>query len=92
MRRVLGTTRAGAQNTAMICPRSEQDCPANLHDRVYEPYALGALDLDLTAEELAELEEALPPDAVAGERYNAQQMALLDSERRPTITRRSRMF
>src|SRR5919201_244629 len=41
MRRVLGTTRAGAQNTAMICPRSEQDCPANLHDRVYEPHGAG---------------------------------------------------
>jgi aryl-alcohol dehydrogenase-like predicted oxidoreductase len=52
---------------------------ARTRDRLAE--ALGALDLDLTAEELAELEEAVPPGAVAGERYNAQQMALLDSER-----------
>jgi aryl-alcohol dehydrogenase-like predicted oxidoreductase len=52
---------------------------ARTRDRLAE--ALGALDLDLTAGELAELEEAVPPGAVAGERYNAQQMALLDSER-----------
>jgi aryl-alcohol dehydrogenase-like predicted oxidoreductase len=44
--------------------------------------ALGAFDLDLTAGELAQLEEAVPTGAVAGERYNPQQMALLDSERR----------
>jgi aryl-alcohol dehydrogenase-like predicted oxidoreductase len=44
--------------------------------------ALGAFDLDLTAGELAQLEEAVPTGAVAGARYNPQQMALLDSERR----------
>jgi aryl-alcohol dehydrogenase-like predicted oxidoreductase len=53
---------------------------ARTRERLAE--ALGAFELDLTAEELAKLEEAVPPDAVAGERYNAQQMALLDSERR----------
>jgi aryl-alcohol dehydrogenase-like predicted oxidoreductase len=53
---------------------------ARTRERLAE--ALGALDLDLAAEELGELEEALPPSAVAGERYNAQQLALLDSERR----------
>jgi aryl-alcohol dehydrogenase-like predicted oxidoreductase len=44
--------------------------------------ALGALDLELGPQEVAELEEAVPAAAVAGERYNPQQMALLDSERR----------
>ncbi len=43
--------------------------------------ALGALDFEFTNAELMELEEAVPANAVAGERYNAQQMALLDSER-----------
>jgi aryl-alcohol dehydrogenase-like predicted oxidoreductase len=43
--------------------------------------ALGALDLDLSAEDLAELERAVPPDAAAGERYPAHGMATLDSER-----------
>jgi aryl-alcohol dehydrogenase-like predicted oxidoreductase len=43
--------------------------------------ALDSLDLVLTEEELAELDRAVPPGAAAGERYNPQQMALLDSER-----------
>jgi aryl-alcohol dehydrogenase-like predicted oxidoreductase len=43
--------------------------------------ALGALDVELTADDLAKIEEAIPPDAVAGERYQAEQMAILDSER-----------
>jgi aryl-alcohol dehydrogenase-like predicted oxidoreductase len=53
---------------------------ARTRERLSE--ALGAIDLDLTADDMAELEAAVPPDEVAGERYNAQQMALLDSERR----------
>lgn len=44
--------------------------------------ALGALDLKLTAQELAELEAAIPPDAVAGTRYDANQMSWLDSEKK----------
>jgi aryl-alcohol dehydrogenase-like predicted oxidoreductase len=43
--------------------------------------ALGALELDLTPDDLAAIERAVPPDAAAGDRYNAQQMAVLDSER-----------
>jgi aryl-alcohol dehydrogenase-like predicted oxidoreductase len=43
--------------------------------------ALGALDVTLTTEDLAQLENAVPPDAAAGTRYDAGQMAMLDSER-----------
>ncbi|MES2128363.1 MAG: aldo/keto reductase [Pseudomonadota bacterium] len=43
--------------------------------------ALGALDVALTPSELAALAAAIPVDAVAGARYNAHQMAHLDSER-----------
>ncbi len=43
--------------------------------------ALGALDVELRTDELAQIEEAIPTDAVAGERYQAEQMASLDSER-----------
>jgi aryl-alcohol dehydrogenase-like predicted oxidoreductase len=43
--------------------------------------ALGALDLDLSPSDLARIEEVLPADAAAGERYQPQQMATLDSER-----------
>ncbi len=43
--------------------------------------ALGAQQLELSADEQADLERAIPPDAAAGERYPSQQMAVLDSER-----------
>ena len=43
--------------------------------------ALGALQLALSAEDVARIEQALPPAAVAGTRYDPQQMAHLDSER-----------
>ncbi len=43
--------------------------------------ALGALDLDLTADDLAAIERAVPAGAAAGDRYAAPQMAQLDSER-----------
>jgi aryl-alcohol dehydrogenase-like predicted oxidoreductase len=51
---------------------------ARRRDRLNE--ALGALDLHLSAADLAQIEAAIPPDAVAGERYDARQMAMLDSE------------
>jgi aryl-alcohol dehydrogenase-like predicted oxidoreductase len=43
--------------------------------------ALGALDLSLTADDLAAIEAAVPAGAAAGDRYAAAQMAHLDSER-----------
>jgi aryl-alcohol dehydrogenase-like predicted oxidoreductase len=52
---------------------------ARTRERLQE--ALGALSLQLSDAELGELERAVPADAVAGERYPAPQMAILDSER-----------
>jgi aryl-alcohol dehydrogenase-like predicted oxidoreductase len=43
--------------------------------------ALGALELELGADEIADLERSIPPDAAVGDRYPPQQMAALDSER-----------
>ena len=43
--------------------------------------SLGAVDVELTAEQLAAIESAVPKDAAAGDRYDATQMAALDSER-----------
>jgi aryl-alcohol dehydrogenase-like predicted oxidoreductase len=43
--------------------------------------ALGAMDLELSAAELAELEAAVPAEAVAGTRYGEEQLRMLDSER-----------
>jgi diketogulonate reductase-like aldo/keto reductase len=42
--------------------------------------ALGALDLKLTADDLARVEAAIPKGAAAGARYAPQAMAHLDSE------------
>ncbi len=43
--------------------------------------SLRALEVRLSPEELARVEEALPASAVAGTRYDAHQMGMLDSER-----------
>ena len=43
--------------------------------------ALSALDVALSPEDLARLERAVPPGAAAGDRYDARQMGMLDSER-----------
>jgi len=52
---------------------------ARRRDRLSE--SLGALDVDLTADDLARIEQAVPAEAVAGDRYNEHAMAMLDSER-----------
>lgn len=52
---------------------------ARTRDRLAE--ALGALDVSLSADDLAAIEAAVPPGAAAGDRYDAAQMARLDSER-----------
>jgi aryl-alcohol dehydrogenase-like predicted oxidoreductase len=43
--------------------------------------ALGALRVSLSTEELRRTAEAVPAESVAGTRYDARQMAMLDSER-----------
>ena len=48
-------------------------------DRLAE--ALGSLDVRLSAEDLEQIEKAVPRDAAAGGRYAAEQMRMLDSER-----------
>ena len=42
--------------------------------------ALGALDLDLSPDSLDKIEQAVPANAVSGDRYPTAQMPLLDSE------------
>lgn len=53
---------------------------ARSRDRLNE--ALGALDLHLSEDDLTQIEAAVPLDAVAGDRYAPEQMAMLDSEKR----------
>jgi aryl-alcohol dehydrogenase-like predicted oxidoreductase len=52
---------------------------ARTRERLAE--SLGAVEVDLTQDDLTRIENAVPHDAVAGERYQAEQMAILDSER-----------
>ncbi|MFE3550973.1 aldo/keto reductase [Streptomyces kronopolitis] len=66
---------------AWVLSRGEDIVPlvgARRRDRLTE--ALGALDVALDAGDLAAIERAVPPDAAAGDRYPADQMAHLDSE------------
>jgi aryl-alcohol dehydrogenase-like predicted oxidoreductase len=53
---------------------------ARRRDRLAE--ALGALDLSLSSADLTALNEAIPAGAAAGARYDASQMAHLDSEKK----------
>jgi aryl-alcohol dehydrogenase-like predicted oxidoreductase len=52
---------------------------ARRRDRLAE--SLGAVELELSSGDLKAIEAAVPADAVAGTRYDAAQMAFLDSER-----------
>jgi aryl-alcohol dehydrogenase-like predicted oxidoreductase len=51
------------------------------HTREQLREAMGALQIKLSQEELSRIAEALPAERVAGTRYDARQMAMLDSER-----------
>ena len=67
---------------AWVLSRGEDVVPlvgARTRERLAE--SLGAVDVDLTHDDLARIEEAVPVDGIAGERYHAEQMAILDSER-----------
>jgi aryl-alcohol dehydrogenase-like predicted oxidoreductase len=46
--------------------------------RKYLAENLGAIDVTLTAEELKALDEAFPPDAVAGDRYTEAAMKAVE--------------
>ncbi|POX36773.1 aldo/keto reductase [Streptomyces sp. Ru73] len=67
---------------AWVLARGEDIVPlvgARTRERLSE--ALGALDVTLDDGDLAAIERAVPPGAAAGDRYPANQMAHLDSER-----------
>src|SRR5262249_31705977 len=66
--------KAAAQRVA-IFPTVGARKPHQLAD------ALAALDVSLTAADVAEIERAVPASDVAGTRYSAGAMASLDSER-----------
>jgi len=76
-----GATAAQAA-IAWVLSRGEDIVPlvgARRRDRLTE--ALGALELELTGEDLETIEQAVPADQAAGDRYDPRQMAMLDSEK-----------
>ena len=73
---------------AWVLSRGEDIVPlvgSRRRDQLAE--ALGATELRLTAEDLEAIERAVPAGAAAGDRYQAPQMATLDSERGGARTR-----
>ncbi len=77
----LGVTAAQLA-IAWVASRGEDIIPligTKRRERLAE--ALKALDLTLSADELAAVEAAVPAEAVAGGRYEPAQVAMLDSER-----------
>jgi aryl-alcohol dehydrogenase-like predicted oxidoreductase len=76
-----GVTTAQAA-IAWVASRGDDIVPligARRRDRLSE--ALGALEVSLTAADLAAIEAAVPSEAVAGTRYAEAMMQFLDSER-----------
>jgi aryl-alcohol dehydrogenase-like predicted oxidoreductase len=68
---------------AWVLARGEEIVPlvgARTRERLEE--SLGALKVTLSAEELVEIEHAIPASAAAGERYPASQLVHMDSEKR----------
>jgi aryl-alcohol dehydrogenase-like predicted oxidoreductase len=84
LRRVADAKRVSVAQFAIAWVAAQGDdivplVGARRRDRLTE--ALGALDVALTAADLAAIEAAVPKGSAAGERYAPAQMAQLDSER-----------
>jgi aryl-alcohol dehydrogenase-like predicted oxidoreductase len=77
-----GGVTAAQLAIAWVASRGDDIIPligTKRRDRLAE--ALKALDLTLSDDDLAAIEAAVPAEAVAGGRYEAAQVAMLDSER-----------
>ena len=84
VREVAGALGASVPQLALgwVLSRGEDVVPlVGARTREQLADALGALELALGEDQLARLEQAVPADGAAGERYAAPQMAHLDSER-----------
>jgi aryl-alcohol dehydrogenase-like predicted oxidoreductase len=85
LREVADTVGASVAQVAIawVLSRGEDVVPligARTRERLNE--ALRALELDLAPEDVSRIEQAMPADAAAGDRYPEAQMGQLDSERR----------
>lgn len=85
LRKIADTKGASVAQIAIawVASRGNDIIPligARRRDQLNE--SLGALDLKLSPADLAAIEAAMPAEAAAGTRYDAAQMAHLDSESR----------
>ena len=64
----------------MLAKRSDIVPVVGARKRTQLTESLGALEIQLSAEDIARIEEAVPPEAVAGTRYDQRLMRMLDSE------------
>ncbi len=70
---------------AWVVSRGDDIVPligARTRERLQE--ALGALEVELSSDDLEAIEAAVPAGAAAGDRYDEHQMAMLDSEKEPS--------
>jgi aryl-alcohol dehydrogenase-like predicted oxidoreductase len=84
LRSVAGTKDATVAQVAIawVLAQGEDIVPlVGARRRARLDEALGALDLELDSGDLQAIERAVPAGSAAGERYDAHQMAILDSER-----------
>jgi aryl-alcohol dehydrogenase-like predicted oxidoreductase len=67
---------------AWVLAKSDSAIPViGARTRAQLSESLAALSVTLSAEEIAAVEAAIPPDAVSGTRYGEEQMRVLDSEK-----------
>lgn len=84
LRRLAADKRASASQLAIawVLAKGENIVPViGARTRKQLDESLGALDVQLSAADLAHIERTLPASAVAGTRYAEEQMKQLDSER-----------
>ena len=73
---------------AWVMARGETIVPViGARTRAQLEESLAALTIRLSSDELSEIEQAVPAEAVAGTRYDERQMSVLDSERSPNTPR-----
>ena len=67
--------------TADVAHGEPQRTKAIARTLAYHGTSLGALSLELSVDDLAAIETAVPVGSAAGTRYDAMQMSFLDSEK-----------
>jgi aryl-alcohol dehydrogenase-like predicted oxidoreductase len=84
LRRVAGDKHATPTQLAIawVLAKGERIVPViGARTRAQLAESLGALDVTLSAADLAQIGDAIPASAVAGSRYGDEQTRMLDSER-----------